>query len=97
MGADKRASRAPVAGGQQRRDVTSGDDPARVRAGVLEVDGDIDHCCEDDSVNSRVVAFRLAHASEPGIAPVLAHSANGSVHSLGGGWLAATGRSIEGV
>lgn len=77
--------------------MTSGDDRARVRAGVIEVDGDTDHGCEDDSVNSRVVAFRLAHVREPGMAPVPAHSANGSVHSLGGGWLAATGRSIEGV
>ncbi|HSR26102.1 MAG TPA: hypothetical protein VLW53_21285 [Candidatus Eisenbacteria bacterium] len=60
-----------------------------------EVGGDVDHGLQDQSVNSRAVGFWLAHARDLGIRAVLAHSADGSVYSLGSGTLTATGRVIE--
>ncbi|HEY7200748.1 MAG TPA: hypothetical protein VIC57_11070 [Candidatus Dormibacteraeota bacterium] len=59
-----------------------------------EVGGDVDHGLHEPSVNSRAVAFWLAHARDLGIRAVLAHSSDGSVYSLRSG-LTATGRVIE--
>ena len=60
-----------------------------------EVGGDVDHGFKDQSVNSKVVAFWLAHGRELGVQAVLAHSADGSVYSLSAGTLTPTGRAIE--